>query len=68
MTKSTPRRLSAAAFAIVASAALTLGTTSTEAWGGKTTNWEKPSVTSKAGKTTNWEISGSQSAKTTNWE
>lgn len=53
MRKFNFRRLSAATLAVVATAALTLGSTSTEAWGGKTTNWEM--TDSNSGKTTNWE-------------
>jgi len=40
MRKINFRRLSAATLAVAATAVLTLGTTSTEAWGDKTTNWE----------------------------
>jgi len=62
MRKINCRRFSAATLAVVATAALTLGSTSTEAWGGKTTNWEM--TDSNSGKTTNWELTG----KTTNCE
>ena len=65
MQKSTFRRLSSATLCVVATAAMTLGTTSTEAWGGKTTNWEI--TNSNSGKTTNWEVTGT-SGRTTNWE
>lgn len=65
MRKINFRRLSAATLAVAATAVLTLGTTSTEAWG-KTSAWDS-TTNSNSGKTTSWEMTG-PSGKTTSWE
>jgi len=68
MRKINVRRFSAATLAVVATAALTLGSTSTEAWGGKTTSWDMTG-NSNSGKTTSWDMTGNSIAgKTTSWD
>ena len=68
MRKINFRRFSAATLAVAATAALTLGSTSTEAWGGKTTSWDVTG-NSNAGKTTSWDVTGNSIAgKTTSWD
>lgn len=64
MRKINCRRFSAATLAVVATAALTLGTTSTEAWG-KTSAWDS-TTNSNSGKTSAWDIA--RPAGTSAWD
>ncbi len=65
MRKINFRRLSSATLAVAATAALTMGSTSTEAWGGKTSSWDM-TVDSNSGKTSSWDMT--QSGKTSSWD
>lgn len=68
MRKINYRRFSAATLAVVATAALTLGSTSTEAWGGKTSSWDVTG-NSNSGRTSSWDLtSNSNAGKTSSWD
>ncbi len=64
MRKINFRRLSAATLAVAATAALTLGTTSTEAWG-EASAWDS-TTNSNSGKTSAWDIA--PTGKTSAWD
>ena len=68
MRKINYRRLSSTALAVAATAALTLGSTSTEAWGGKTSSWDKSVVGSNSARTSSWDLTGSNAGKTSSWD
>lgn len=62
-------RVSAATLAVVATAALTLGSTSTEAWGGKTSSWDMTEQNSNSGRTSSWDLTtNSNAGKTSSWD
>jgi hypothetical protein len=60
------RKIVVSAICITAPVAFSFGASS-EAWGGKTTQWEKGTST-HAKKTTQWEKTTPQAGRTTQWE